>query len=91
MVRCLASPAPQIPWCRPPPEYQPQDPGALMSAFDQYMLLSLLITIAAMVGVAIAVFLSAIWPTDHETDAAEAMWSTLETELRRMREADRAH
>ena len=62
-----------------------------MSAFEKYMLLSLLLSIVALVFVSIGALLAAVWPTDDETDATEAMWSTMETELRRMREADRAH
>ena len=62
-----------------------------MSAFEKFMLLSLLLTIVALVFVAIGALLATAWPTDQEPDAAEAMWSTLETELRRMKEAGRAH
>ena len=84
MVRCLASPAPQIPWCRPPPEYQPQDPGALMSSFEQYLILAMLVSIV--IGI-VSGGLALYWVTTPTADQAEAMWQTIEDECRRMREA----
>ena len=84
MVRFLASPAPQIPWCRPPPECQPQDPGALMTNFEQYLILAMLVSIViGIVSGALALY----WVTTPTADQAEAMWQTIDDECRRMREA----
>ena len=84
MVRFLASPAPQIPWCWPPPEYQPQDPGALMSSFEQCLILAMLVSIViGIVSGALALY----WVTTPTADQAEAIWQTIEDECRRMREA----